>query len=240
MQAIVLARRNLREYDQLVTVYTKEAGKQEALARGLKKSTSKNAAALLPFFLLDVEIVPGKDLAHITKVHIIESFSAIKNDLLKITMLSISFEMVHKMIRGEERDQHIFNGLVEWLRFLNQEEIVAPDMLDVFIVKMWAYLGFKIELDRCVVCSKKDVASIDIKNGGILCATCTNAKEKPDASIRKISVKEANLLKLLLVKKLDEVNTLVTKNQLGGLHDVLYTFILFHSHTTFPDWKKML
>jgi len=39
MKAIVLHRRDFREYDQIVSFYTEEAGKREALAKGIKKNT---------------------------------------------------------------------------------------------------------------------------------------------------------------------------------------------------------
>ena len=48
MQAIVLSRRDFREFDQMISLYTREQGKLELLARGLKKVTSKNAAHLEP------------------------------------------------------------------------------------------------------------------------------------------------------------------------------------------------
>ena len=42
MLAIVLSRRDFREFDQIVSLYTKEKGKLEVLARGVKKITSKH------------------------------------------------------------------------------------------------------------------------------------------------------------------------------------------------------
>lgn len=240
MQAIVLARRDFRESDQLVTVYTKEAGKQEALARGLKKSTSKNAAALLPFFLLELEIIPGKDLGHLTKVQIVESFTAIPASLLAMKLVSISFDGINKIIRGQEHDARIFNGLVEWLRFLDQEPKIQSEILDVFFLKMWAHLGLKIELDRCVLCGKKEAVAIDVKNGGVLCNDCTAKKEVSDRSIVPATDKEINLLKLILVKKLSEANDLLHGTKLGKMHDIIYAFIQFHSHQPIADWAKLI
>jgi recombinational DNA repair protein (RecF pathway) len=50
MLAVTLERRAFRDFDQLVTLYTKERGKVTVLARGSKKSTSKNASLLEPLF----------------------------------------------------------------------------------------------------------------------------------------------------------------------------------------------
>ena len=46
------------ENDQIISLYTLEKGKQEVLARGVKKITSKNSAHLEPFSFVEVEIVP--------------------------------------------------------------------------------------------------------------------------------------------------------------------------------------
>jgi DNA repair protein RecO (recombination protein O) len=52
MMAIVLSRRDFRENDQMIVLYTLEKGKIEALAKGIKKTVSKNAAFLEPFFFV--------------------------------------------------------------------------------------------------------------------------------------------------------------------------------------------
>ena len=66
MQAIVLARRDIKENDQIVSFYTLEKGKVELLARGVKKITSKNSAHLEPFSFVDVEVTEGKEINYLT------------------------------------------------------------------------------------------------------------------------------------------------------------------------------
>ena len=85
MLAIVLSRRDFRENDQIITFYTKERGLVSALARGAKKSVSKNAAALEPLSYVEVELVPGKELQHVTQVYTIEYFPFIRQNLTKIS-----------------------------------------------------------------------------------------------------------------------------------------------------------
>ena len=46
MLAFTLQRQNFRENDQIISFYTKEAGRIEPVARGVKKIVSKNAPAL--------------------------------------------------------------------------------------------------------------------------------------------------------------------------------------------------
>ena len=68
MLAIVLARHDVREFDQMISLYTRDAGKIEVLAKGIKKITSKNSSNLEVFSVVDVEVAPGKEIDHLTKV----------------------------------------------------------------------------------------------------------------------------------------------------------------------------
>ena len=83
MQAIALKRKDFREVDQMISFYTRECGKLELLARGIKKIESKNSPHVEPFSYADIEFAAGKELYHLTKVQPIQSFKNIRSDLHK-------------------------------------------------------------------------------------------------------------------------------------------------------------
>ena len=83
MQTIVLSRRNIREADQIISLYSLEKGKVEVLAKGIKKITSKNSAHLEPFCFSEIEIIPGKELDHLGSTQSLNSFLNIRNNLEK-------------------------------------------------------------------------------------------------------------------------------------------------------------
>ena len=78
MQAIALKRKDFREVDQMISFYTRECGKLELLARGIKKIESKNSPHVEPFSYADIEFAAGKELYHLTKVQPIQSFKNIR------------------------------------------------------------------------------------------------------------------------------------------------------------------
>ena len=53
MLAIVLSRRAWREYDELISLYTYDRGRVEALAKSSKKLTSKQSAFFEPGQILN-------------------------------------------------------------------------------------------------------------------------------------------------------------------------------------------
>ena len=61
-KAITLKRIDIKEADRLFVFYTKEHGKVEAVARGVKKINSKMAGHLEPLGIVDLMIARGKSI----------------------------------------------------------------------------------------------------------------------------------------------------------------------------------
>jgi len=125
MKAIVLSRRDFREYDQVVSVYTKDLGKQDLLARGIKKITSKNSAYLEPFSFVDIEIIKGKELDYIGSVQPVNYFKNIRQDLQKSLKAQLVVGLINRVVQVEEKDEKLFLLLKSWLEFL--DSLPLPD-----------------------------------------------------------------------------------------------------------------
>lgn len=141
MLAITLARRDLREYDQTITFYTKEYGKVEALARGIKKITSKNSSALEPLSLVEVEVIPGKEVCYVGTVGIVKNYPAIRAHLECSLIAGNALATVNTLITGQEKDERIFKLITDFLDFLNSTA-PAKESLDNFVGELVGYLGF--------------------------------------------------------------------------------------------------
>jgi len=143
MQAIVLSRRDFREFDQVISCYSLDKGKIDLLARGIKKITSKNSAHLEPFSYVDVEVVGGK-IDHLTKVQVIKYFKNIRGDLEKSLAASYIVSIIDKLVEAGESDKRIFGILLNWLEFVDYLEKFNIVLLDAFIVKLLFLLGLDI------------------------------------------------------------------------------------------------
>lgn len=141
MQAIVLKRQDFRNYDQTITFYTKEQGKLSAVARGVKKIMAKNASALEPLSLLEVEIIPGKGVQYVGTVAVAESFAGIRRELSSLLVAQSALLLVNTLIVGPEKDEAIFALLVDFLQFLNGGTS-AQNVLDQFVLQLIGCLGF--------------------------------------------------------------------------------------------------
>ena len=150
MQAIVLSRRDFKESDQVVSLYTHEKGKLELLARGVKKITSKNSAHLEPFSVVDIDMAYGKELDHLTKVQGIEYFSAIRNDLQKSMAAQYVVELTDRLVHEGESDIRLFDALHSWLEFIKLNKFHTI-LVDAYIVALLHYLGFSLSQDQRVM-----------------------------------------------------------------------------------------
>ena len=144
MKAIILARKNFRESDQIISFYTLEKGKLEVLARGVKKITSKNSARLEPFSFVNVEIIHGKELDYLGAVKSINFFKNIRNNLKKSLSTSYLVSTLNKLVAIEDEDKRIFVLLLSWLEFVDQTTKFNIVLLDAYIVTLLYCLGFDI------------------------------------------------------------------------------------------------
>lgn len=172
MPAIVLSKKDFREFDQITVLYTKEQGKVELLSRGIKKMVSKQAAFLIPFSLVEIEMVPGKEIDHLIRTQSLDLFKNMRSHLHKSLMANYVVTLVDELTHVQEKDERVFELLVAWLGFLDQADKAYDSLLLSFISKFLALLGFKPELKRCVVGGETVVATppnpLLVRGGGLL------------------------------------------------------------------------
>jgi len=73
-EGIVLKRINYGEADRILTIYTKRHGKIRAIAKGVRKLTSRKAGSLELFNNVVLFLVKGKNLDIITEAQTVDLF----------------------------------------------------------------------------------------------------------------------------------------------------------------------
>lgn len=142
MFALTLSRRDFREYDQQIGFYTKETGKIETIARGVKKIISKNSSALEPFALLEIELAPGRELTYVTRAQVIKIFHNIRNNFEKNLLGCYCLNLVNEVVQPGEKDEKIFDLLLSFLNNLDFAEEVNMKIAYDFILRFMSMLGF--------------------------------------------------------------------------------------------------
>src|SRR5438445_11492344 len=83
-EAIVLRQRRLGEADRILTLFTPQYGRLDAVAKGVRKQTSRKAGHLEPLTLTSLLVATGQNLDIITQSETIESFLTLREDLQRV------------------------------------------------------------------------------------------------------------------------------------------------------------
>ncbi len=226
--AVVLSRRDFREYDQLVSVYTKEKGKLELLAAGIKKSISKNAAALQPFFIVDLDYAEGREWPRLTKVLTVVSFVEILKKGDALDLLGKSLQAVDSFIRVGVPDAEVWQLLAEWLEFLNASKSFSPFIYSIFLLRLGKALGYQPALAGCVVCGVEDTAYFSPQAGGVLCAKHIGSTGENDKNF-PLSREAAGAFQTVFQMPLSVVNNALLMGKIVPLALVaMKAFVAYH------------
>ncbi|HEU4540113.1 MAG TPA: DNA repair protein RecO, partial [Jiangellaceae bacterium] len=71
---VVLRTQKLGEADRIITLLTRENGKVRAVAKGVRRTTSRFGARLEPFMHIDLQFATGRTLDIITQVETIAPY----------------------------------------------------------------------------------------------------------------------------------------------------------------------
>ena len=144
--AIVLKKQALAEADEIITFFTKEAGKLRAVGKSTKSSKSKLIYGLQPMFLCDLTLAGNGRLPKVIRATAKETFGFVQEDSSKIKVWYIACELVLTATPDEQPSETVFDALLGLLEVLNQElkpnDIVRA--LLAFKILFIEALGFKI------------------------------------------------------------------------------------------------
>jgi recombinational DNA repair protein (RecF pathway) len=82
-EAVVLRRRDLGEADRLLTVYSREHGKLQQVAKGARRPSSRKAGHLELFTRVQIQAARGRELDVITQAEALDLFSELRSDLTR-------------------------------------------------------------------------------------------------------------------------------------------------------------
>lgn len=141
-EAIVLKSADLGEADRLLTIYTKEFGKIQVLAKGTKKLESKLRYHLEPLSYSLLILVEGKNFRIVKDAVLMDQFLSIRKDLEKIKVVYKIIDLVDELIAGEEKDENIWFLISKTLKAVDGNKISTDLALPEFEGSLLKLLGY--------------------------------------------------------------------------------------------------
>ena len=174
-EAIILKRSDFGEADRLLTLYTPKLGKARAIAKGVRRPTSRKSGHVELFTHSQLLIAKGRNLDIVTQAETVHAFRPLREDLLRTTYAYYSAELVDLFVEEGIENRSLFDLLLAVLGWLGD----ASD-LDLttrfFELRLLSLLGYRPQLFQCVACRRQiePVANFfSAADGGILCADCS-------------------------------------------------------------------
>lgn len=195
-EAIVLRQRKLGEADRIITLYTPQLGKIEAVAKGVRRQTSRKAGHLEPLTWSTLLLAHGQNLDIVTQSETVESFLALRQDLQRLARGIYCAELVDRFSAPRVENYPVFRLLAETLRHLATPDAPADVAVRLFEVQLLAYAGYRPQLDRCVVCAgplTPVTNGFGPALGGVVCPSCRAGQP----GLWPLSVNALKVLRLL-------------------------------------------
>ncbi len=169
--AVVLRSRPLAEKDRIVVLFSREAGKLDAVAKGARQPKSKLAAGTQPFTLARFGLARGRTLEVVTQCVIEESFYALHEDLRKMAWGAYALELLDAATQPHQHEEELFDLLASTLRWLTAAD--DPELVTrAFELRLLQALGYAPALTECAVCGKmvsEPQVAFSARAGGVLC-----------------------------------------------------------------------
>ncbi|MEI6401590.1 MAG: DNA repair protein RecO [Actinomycetota bacterium] len=168
---VVLRTYKLGEADRIVVILTEGHGKVRAVAKGVRKTTSKFGARLEPMSHVKLLLYQGRELDIVSQAESVESLAPLVADLDHMSSGLAMLEAVDQIALEREPAPHLYRMLVGALRTVAER----PSALVVaaFYWKLLAQEGVRPELDACVRCGEEAaLVAFDVNEGGVLCRAC--------------------------------------------------------------------
>ncbi len=168
---VVLRTHKLGEADRIVVIFTRNHGKVRAVAKGVRKTSSRFGARLEPTSHVALQLYAGRELDVVTQAETVENFREIRDHLDRIARASAMLEAVEVVSPEREHNPRLYLMLVGALGALARND--PPLVVAAFFLKLLSLEGFHPVVDRCVNCgSPGPLVSFDVEGGGMRCAGC--------------------------------------------------------------------
>ena len=200
-EAVILRTHKLGEADRIVIMLSRRHGKLRAVAKGVRRTSSKFGSRLEPFMVADVQLYQGRSLDIVQQAESLGAYgSEIAAHYERYTAANAMVETADRLSDSEATsDQYLL--LVGGLRALSRGEHVPRSILDSYLLRVMALSGWAPSLEDCARCAAPGPHTTFVAQlGGLICSDCAPAGSP------RIAEKTLSLLRSLMRGEWDVID----------------------------------
>lgn len=178
-EGVVLRTHKLGEADRIVTVLTSANGKVRAVAKGVRRTSSKFGGRLEPFSHVDLQFAVGRSLDVVTEAVTIHAYpERLGVDYPRYTAGQVVLETADRLVSEEKqparRQYALLVGALHALAHGTSDGPRAASLImDSYLLRALATAGLSPSLDRCATCGAEGRHDwFSASAGGLVCRRC--------------------------------------------------------------------
>ena len=174
-EAIVLSRFDFGEADRILTLITPGSGKLKAIAKGIRRPTSRLGGSLEPFAELQVALARGRTFEVVTQVSVGHAWLNLRDSLESAATAWYLAELADRSLEERHSAAPVYSLLKHAYGLLDAG--MAPSRVARwFEMHLADELGMRPEVDRCAECDRMLDADGRFRwvpaLGGVVCDRC--------------------------------------------------------------------
>ena len=181
-EAIVLRSIRYAEADRILHLYTADRGRVGAIAKGVRRTTSRFGGRLEPLGHVELMLHQGSGELHtVTGVELLDSHHAAREQRYRLGVGLVGAEAMLRLFTEQEANPRAFQALT---RFLDLLDVLAPiqarpalDPLALsFQLKLLWLSGYLPHLTSCAECGadSETLVGYSPRAGGAVCRACAD------------------------------------------------------------------
>lgn len=141
LEGVVVGRKDFGESDRVIVIFTERQGKVGALAKGVRKITSRRLGALELGNQIKALVHHGKSFDIITEVEVVDDCN-VRRDAVRLGGIIFLSELVNSLLPEGEKNPGIYQ---EFLRVRNLVKIGRVEEVVFFEANLLRALGYGLD-----------------------------------------------------------------------------------------------
>jgi DNA repair protein RecO (recombination protein O) len=177
--AIVLRRSDYRDWDRMLTLFSPEHGRIDAIARGIRRPAARIRAAGEPFATGLASLIVNGDRAALSGFDLTEGFYPLRENYDRLSQAAYALNACAKVVQPSTPDPGLFALLQRMLGRLAYTDQSGEELLARFLFIMMRGEGIAPSIRVCARCGR-DIPDetpaaelrVSISEGGVCCVNC--------------------------------------------------------------------
>lgn len=173
-RGLVLRTHKLGEADRIITLITPK-GLVRAVAKGVRRTSSRLGATLEPFMEVDALIVMGRNLDVVSQAQLRHPYGQqLVTDYTSYTVGTAMVEIAERLLEADadstDKQYLLLHGAIA---LLSKHRVDSGAVLDSYILRALSIAGWAPSFTNCVKCGQPGPhEALHIQLGGVVCAGC--------------------------------------------------------------------